>query len=375
MDLLVKSIEKWRRELHQIPELGLEEYKTTDYLERELISMGYKCDRILETGLVVFIDYKQNETIAFRSDIDALRVDEKTNCDYTSLHDGLMHACGHDGHMATLLGLAKYLKDSNQRTFSKNILLIFQPAEESPGAARLLMEKGIKDKYNLVEIYGMHLMPSIDEGIIACKSGPLMSECGELYVTVHGKDAHVGLYHKGIDSIMITTLLINQYQLILSRQVDPLENALIHVGKIQGGTTGNSVAAKTSVVGTLRTFDEKLFVDITTKMKKINKAFEEAYGVKVDFHCEPMYPPVINDDNLYNKFVLLGFKNYQELKRPLMLGEDFSFYQREIPGIFFFLGTKTEEYASGLHTDTFNFNEAVLMQGLEVYLKIIDQIK
>lgn len=373
MDAL-EQIKKWRQELHQIPELGLQEYKTANYLKAELIKMGYQPISILETGILVYIDNGYDKTLAFRSDIDALKIKEQTNCSFMSKHEGYMHACGHDGHMAALLGLAKKLKDS-PNSFEHNILLIFQPAEEAPGGAKLLVEEGILNKYQVKAIFGLHLMPTIDEGKIACRPGPLMAQNGELDVTVIGKSAHAGLYHLGVDSIVIASSIICQYQNIISRIISPVESCVINIGEINGGTVRNIVADKTTFKGTVRTYSESVFKKITDTMQAINHGMEESYGCKIEFSCPPMYPPVLNDYDLYRQFINLVDKNYEELKEPLMLAEDFAFYQKEVPGIFFYVGTKTAKYLSGLHTETFNFNEEVLVQAVELYHRLASKIK
>ena len=373
MDAL-EQIKKWRQELHQIPELGLQEYKTANYLKAELIKMGYQPISILETGILVYIDNGYDKTLAFRSDIDALKIKEQTNCSFISKHEGYMHACGHDGHMAALLGLAKKLKDS-PNSFEHNILLIFQPAEEAPGGAKLLVEEGILNKYQVKAIFGLHLMPTIDEGKIACRPGPLMAQNGELDVTVIGKSAHAGLYHLGVDSIVIASSIICQYQNIISRIISPVESCVINIGEINGGTVRNIVADKTTFKGTVRTYSEAVFKKITDTMQAINHGMEESYGCKIEFSCPPMYPPVLNDYDLYRQFINLVDKNYEELKEPLMLAEDFAFYQKEVPGIFFYVGTKTAKYLSGLHTETFNFNEEVLVQAVELYYRLASKIK
>ena len=208
MDAL-NEIKRWRQELHQIPELGLQEFKTSKYLKDELTKMGYEPISILDTGVLVYLDNHQDKTLAFRSDMDALKISEQTNCSFTSCHNGYMHACGHDGHMAALLGLAKKLKEQPLK-WKHNILLIFQPAEESPGGAKLIVEAGILKQYNVRAIFGLHLMPTIEAGKIACRPGPLMAQNGELDVTITGKSAHAGLYHLGIDSIMIASQIICQ---------------------------------------------------------------------------------------------------------------------------------------------------------------------
>ena len=373
MDAL-EQIKKWRQELHQIPELGLHEYKTSKYLETELLKMGYRSITILKTGVLVYIDNGYDKTLAFRSDIDALKIKEETKCSFISQHDGYMHACGHDGHMAALLGFAKRLRDE-PLLLETNILLIFQPAEESPGGAKLLIEAGILSKYRVKAIFGMHLMPMIDEGKIACRPGPLMAQNGELDVTIIGKSAHAGLSHLGVDSIVIASSIISQYQNIISRVVSPVESCVINIGQINGGTARNIVADKTVFRGTVRTYSETVFKKITDTMQAINHGMEKGYGCKIEFSCPPMYPPVLNDHNLYKQFINIVDKNYLELREPLMLAEDFAFYQKEIPGIFFYLGTKTPQYTSGLHTETFNFNEEVLVKAVDVYYQLAAKIK
>ena len=336
--------------------------------------MGYQPISVLETGILVYLDCHQDKTIAFRSDMDALKITEQTNCEFASKHQGYMHACGHDGHMAALLGFAKKLSQV-PADFAYNILLIFQPAEESPGGANLICQAGILKQYNVKAIFGLHLMPTIEAGKIACRPGPLMAQNGELDVTVTGKSAHAGLYHLGVDSILIASQLICQYQNILTRVIAPVESCVINIGEIKGGTVRNIVADQTVFKGTVRTYSETVFKKITDTMQAINHGMEEAYGCKIDFSCPPMYPPVLNDYDLYAQFVKLTGDNYEELKEPLMLAEDFAFYQREIPGIFFYVGTKTERYNSGLHTETFNFDEEVLLQAVELYYQIACKIK
>ncbi len=366
-DLLIK-IKKWRRDLHAIPEVGFEEYKTANYLYEELVKMNYQPIRLTKTAIIVYLDFKANKTLAFRSDIDALEIQEDTNVDYISKHEGKMHACGHDGHMAALLGLAYKLKDV--KDLPHNILLIFQPGEEVVNGAKSIIETGIFDKYNVKGIYGLHLFPDVEEGKIACRKGPLMAQSGELDVMVHGKSAHAGKYHEGIDSIVIASQLISNYQSIVSRMVSPMQPAVLNIGLIQGGTVRNIVASDTSFHGTVRTYSEVVFNDIVEAMKGYNKGMELAYNCKIDFNCIPFNPPVLNDKNLYLQLERLAGDCFIELEEPVMLAEDFSHYQKVVPGVFFFVGTKCDKYCSGLHTPTFNFNESVLVKAVELYEKL-----
>lgn len=371
---MMDDLTRWRRELHQIPELGLSEYRTAAYIRKELTQMGYQYETIVDTGTIVYIDHHQPTTLAFRSDIDALAINEKNDVDFKSQHSGMMHACGHDGHMSVLLGLAKRLKNS-QDHFAYNILLIFQPAEESPGAAAQIVESGLFDRYHVKAIFGMHLMPFIEEGKIACKNGALMAMCGEMDVSIHGKSAHAGLAEEGIDSIVIASQAMNQYQAILSRRMHCFDPVVLNIGEISGGTARNSVASLTQMHGTVRCYDEKVFHELVGMIDDLHQGLEKTYGCQIEWSCPPLYPPVINDEKLYQKFVSLVNHDYIELKEPLMLSEDFAFYQKAIPGIFFFLGTKCQEYQSGIHTETFNFHENILTIALDLYYTIAKDIK
>lgn len=368
METLEESVCRWRKELHQIPEIGFHEKKTVHYLEHELKEMGYHPEYILETGLCIFLDYGKNASIAFRSDIDGLKIKEETHCAFASHHDGYMHACGHDGHMAALLGLAKKLKENNDYPY--NIVLIFQPGEEVCDGAKKVIETGIFEKYCIKAIFGMHMFPDVEEGMIACRKGPLMAESGELDVTVHGKSAHAGKYHEGIDSIVIASQLISNYQSIISRMVSPMEPAVLNIGYIQGGTVRNIVGSQTVFNGTVRTYSEAVFDRIVKAMEGFNKGCEESYGCKIDFMCHPFNPPVLNDAYLYNQVKILAGNDYIELEEPVMLAEDFSHYQKVVPGVFFYLGTRTHEFNSGLHTASFQFNEKILIKAVDLYYKI-----
>lgn len=368
------DLRKWRRDLHQIPELGLKEEKTAQYLRSALEEMGYQWQSVLQTGTLVYIDAHQKETLAFRSDIDGLKMNEKNDVDYVSKHEGYMHACGHDGHMSALLGFAKRLKQLSHLSY--NVLLIFQPAEESPGAAKWIVEAGILQKYHVKAIFGMHLMPLVPQNHIACKAGPFMAMCGELNVKIKGKGAHAGLAHLGKDSIVIAAQAIHEYQTILSRLLSPFCPAVIHCGKIQGGTTRNSVADEVTIEGTIRCFDESVFHDIIEHIEKIHQGLEKSYDCQIEWSCPPMYPPVCNDKQLFEQFKqLILTQDDEELEQPLMLAEDFAYYQKAVPGLFFFLGTNSEHYQSGLHSETFDFDETVLLRAVDTYEKIITKWK
>ncbi len=364
---LLNEITRFRRELHKIPETGYHEVKTQEYLKRELSRMGYNPQEICTTGVYVYIDAEASETVAFRSDIDALPMTEETGCTFSSTHEGFMHACGHDGHMAMLLGFAKTLK--NYDTFKKNILLIFQPAEEGPGGAKDIVNEGLLMKHRVSSIFGIHLFPKIQEGLIASRRGAMMAQPTEINIDIIGRSGHGAMPHTSVDSILVTAKLLEAYQSIVSRSLSPLSQSVITFGKIEGGTVRNIIAEKTRIEGTIRTFSREVLDTILERIEEINEGFERSYKVKINTHIDIQYPPVINDSELFSRVEdLIDLPDIE----PLMLAEDFSYYQEAVPGLFVFLGTHNEEkgFTAPLHNSRFNFDEEVLLKGVEFYTAV-----
>ncbi|MEC9485301.1 MAG: amidohydrolase [Candidatus Izemoplasma sp.] len=373
----MKELKKFRRDLHQIPELSLQEQKTSSYLKQALEDMGYQPFSLLETDVLVFIDASSEETIAFRSDIDALPVNEETGLDFKSKHPGNMHACGHDGHMSMLLGLAKYLS-SKKSQLKKNILLIFQPAEESIGGAKLLCDTGFLDKYNVKAIFGIHLYPEIDEGILASKPNEFMAMASEVTITVNGKSAHGAMPHLGVDANLILSKLLIDFQTIQTRQLSPLEYSIITFGKIGGGTVRNAVSDYAFMEGTIRAFSVDTFQTIKSSIRQLCKQYEISYDCQIDVAITEGYLPVINDPILYKRWqnATSSFETYT-FEKPLMIAEDFSFYQDNVPGVFFYVGTKNTSlgYTHSLHHPKFNFDETVLETGLKAYQAVLKEME
>lgn len=376
MEKIVENMKKYRRDLHEIPELGFEEKKTQAYLLEEIKKMGYEPKVICGTGIYIYLDGGSKETYGFRSDMDALTILEETNVSYTSKHQGKMHACGHDGHMSTLLGFMEYLRG---KKLKKNILLIFQPAEEGPGGAKDIVESGILEKYNVKGIFGLHLFPKLEEGIIACRAGGFMAKAAEINIIIKGKSGHGGQPQLGIDSIQVAGKMLEGFNLITSKFIAPFEPVIIAIGKIEGGTVRNIVPGMTRMEGTIRAFSTDTFNFIISKIKDIARGMEISYGVEIEIEVAEGYPPVINDKNYYN-ILENAVKKDKELKfkeiDPEMLAEDFGFYQEAIKGIFFFVGTKNRElgYTASLHNSKFNFDEKVLENGLKVYIGICEEL-
>lgn len=373
LNFLLDDIIKNRRALHQIPETALEEFKTKEYLKNYLISIGLEPQEIVETGLFVYIEGKDKENcIAFRSDIDALNIKEETGAEFESKHIGKMHACGHDGHMTTLLAFAKYL--TTIQPLEKSVLLIFQPAEESPGRAKDIVETGLLKKYNVKAIYGMHLFPELPEGTVASKEGPFFAQAALMTTTITGKSGHGAMPHKTIDPLMAFTKIVDGYQTIVSRNISPFDPGVVTIGKFCGGSAQNIIADTVNFWGTIRTFKEENTEFIIERIKEIHRGIELSYRVKIDEKIDIVYPPVINDKELYKKFVdTMKDMNYVE-HEALTISEDFAYYQKEVPGVFMLLGTRSEEkgFIHPLHSCHFNFDEKVLLKGVEAFARILE---
>lgn len=372
MNFLLNEVIKYRRDLHQIPEVGFKEFKTQKYIINTLKSMGYSPNIICETGVYVYIPGIKKECIAFRADIDALAIQEENNCTFSSKHSGFMHACGHDGHTAALLAFAKYLTTKAEQNYS--ILLIFQPAEEGPGGAKFICETGILEKFHVKEIYSFHLFPDLEEGTISTKAGPFFAQATEFDCKIIGKGGHGGMPQKTNDPLIPFTKIIDSYQSIISRNLSPFNAGVITVGKISGGTARNIISNSIDFYGTIRAYSQEDTELIIKRMKEIHNGIEIAFDIKVIDEFRVLYPPVINDNILYNNFLKIS-QDFNFIQgETLALAEDFAFYQEKVPGIFFLLGTRNKEqnFISPLHSSSFNFDEKVLLEGVKLFAKLLE---
>lgn len=372
MNFLLNEVIKYRRDLHQIPEVGFKEFKTQKYIINTLKSMGYFPNIICETGVYVYIPGIKKECIAFRADIDALAIQEENNCTFSSKHSGFMHACGHDGHTAALLAFAKYLTTKAEQNYS--ILLIFQPAEEGPGGAKFICETGILEKFHVKEIYSFHLFPDLEEGTISTKAGPFFAQATEFDCKIIGNGGHGGMPQKTNDPLIPFTKIIDSYQTIISRNLSPFNAGVITVGKISGGTARNIISNSIDFYGTIRAYSQEDTELIIKRMKEIHNGIEIAFDIKVIDEFRVLYPPVINDNILYNNFLKIS-QDFNFIQgETLALAEDFAFYQEKVPGIFFLLGTRNKEqnFISPLHSSSFNFDEKVLLEGVKLFAKLLE---
>jgi len=364
-----------RRALHQIPESSLEETKTANYIESQLKEMGYAPKRILETGVYVFIPGSQgHKTYAFRADMDALPLMEENDKEYKSQHQGYMHACGHDGHMAILLGFARALQGKKMK---ENILLIFQPAEENIGGAKLICDAGLLKDYQVDAIFGLHLFPTVPEGVIAYKAGAMMATNAEVNVDVIGQTGHGAQPHTAKDSLVIAAELLLAYQSIVSRSVNPFDTAVVSFGRMEGGTIRNIVAGSARLEGTLRAFSAENLDLLIERIQTINDGISLAHQVDINTEFNFCYPAVINNEELTERIqeAFAAFETQPAL--PSAGAEDFSFYMQEVPGFFFHLGTGNEEkgFTAPLHNNRFDFNERVLGVGVAAFISIAEHLE
>jgi len=368
-----EDIKKHRRNLHKIPEAGFEESKTSEYVYQTLKDMGMTVEKyVAKTGVVGFIQVDEDlPSIAFRSDMDALSMTEETGLEFQSEHEGFMHGCGHDGHMATLLIFARFI-NTVKENLKVNVLFIFQPAEEGPGGAEVMLKEGLFEKYNVKEVYGLHLYPEVEEGRIAVRPGPLMAQTGEFDIDVIGKSGHGALPHKGLDAIIIAADLLQRFQTIISREICPIDPAVLTVGRMAGGERRNIIAENVRLEGTVRAFDEDIFQSIFDSMERHIKATEIAYGCAITYDFRTMYPPVYNDETLTQSFMEAN-QDVVDLIEPQMIAEDFSYFQKAAPGVFFFVGTHSTEkgFTFPLHNAKFNFDETTLLNGVQAYKNIL----
>ena len=354
-----------RHALHRIPELHRELPKTLAYLKNAL--SGLKCTLFspCESALCAFFDFGQETAIAFRADMDALPIQEKTRAAYASTHQGNMHACGHDGHMAILLELARRI--SGKAALHHNILLVFQPAEETTGGAKDICDTGVFSQYRVQAVFGLHLWPGLEKGRIFSRKKELMARSCEVTVDISGKSAHIAKAAEGIDALMAGAEFYTR-AMELERSIPAGIFRLLKFGKFHSGTVRNALSAHTHMEGSLRAFQDETFDALSQGLKAIAAETQARYGCTVKLHFSDGYPAVMNPDALFDRVAKTA--SFETLAEPCMTAEDFSWYQKYVPGMFFFLGLGD---TPALHADTFDFDEDVLVRGAEFFEKLAEE--
>ena len=348
-----------RRALHRIPELDQDLPKTMAYLKNALEGLGCTLSSPIPSSLCAFFDFGCKESIAFRSDADALPISEHSRTDYASTHPGRMHACGHDGHMAILLELARRL--SGRKDMRYNVLLVFQPAEETTGGAKDICATGIFTRHKVRAIFGLHLWPGLEAGIIASRMNEMMARPCEIKVDIYGKSAHIAKAQEGRDALAAGAELYRR-AVSMERALPKKVYRLLKFGKFESGTVCNAISEHTHMEGSLRAFQDETFFALRAGLVSIGKDIERSTGCTVNIYMNDGYPAVMNPEDLYK--TVRRAVGFFELPEPSMIAEDFSWYQKKLPGLFFFLGTGD---SPALHADDFDFDESILIKGADFF--------
>ena len=370
---------EWRRHLHRHPEVSFREFETTRWIMEKLGQWGYRVERPCETGCVAVLDGGQPAhkpaVIALRADIDALPISEEGEAkeEFLSQNEGVAHCCGHDLHTSNLLGVARLLSEQKKKIRGR-VVLIFQAGEEkAPGGGKLLMETGLLQELGVEEIYGLHTNPYLEPGKITVREGRLMASPSEFTVEVTGRGGHAAAPHLAVDPIVAASQIVLQLQTIVSRNIDPFEPAVVTVAKMNAGTARNIIPEKVTLEGTIRSFDAKQTREIFERIQQISGHVAEAAGGSATAELIPGYPAVINNPDTTTRLMRVAGSAALPLEHPFMAGEDFSFYQQEIPGTFFFLGSGSDE-ADSRHTwhhPRYNVDERSMKTGMAVMAGLV----
>jgi len=366
-----------RRYLHQYPELGLSEFNTADFIAKQLVELGYEVTRGLgQTGLVATLrNGVSNRAVAIRADIDALPIEEETGVEYASRNKGLMHACGHDGHTAMLLGAARILAE--RKNFDGTIHLIFQPAEENFGGAKLMIDDGLFERFPCDAVFGLHNDPSLAFGQIGVKDGAMMAAVDECRIVVNGRGGHGAEPQDTADPIVCGASIIMALQTIASRNVHPLDPTVVTVGAFHAGTASNVIPERAEMVLTIRSFDPIVRNELENRIRMIAEGQAASYGMTVTIDYKRGYEATINHQtetafvrNLAKR--VFGEEKVVDLPRPSMGSEDFAYMLAERPGTYFLLGTKRSDNDPPLHHPRFDFNDDVLPIGTSFWVELAE---
>ena len=362
-----------RRHLHKNPELSFHEFNTQKFVEAKLNEYGIKnIQRMANTGVVALVEGKNpsKKIVALRGDMDALPIKETNPVEYKSVNEGVMHACGHDVHTSSLLGVARILNEVKEN-FEGTIKFIFQPGEEKlPGGASLMIKEGVLENPKPSSVIGQHVMPQINAGKVGFRKGLYMASTDEIYVTVKGKGGHGAMPHLIIDPVLITSHLIIALQQIVSRNAKPIIPSVLSFGKVIANGATNIIPDEVYLEGTFRTLNEEWRDEAHRKMKHLAETLAESMGGKCTFDIHRGYPFLINDEAVTDRArkaaeEFLGKENVEDLE-IWMAAEDFSFYSQKVPACFYRLGVRNESrgITSSVHTSTFDIDESALETGM-----------
>jgi len=371
------EIAAWRRDLHAHPEVLFDVHRTAGIVAAKLAEFG--CDGVVSgigrTGVVGIIKGRGTgtRTIGLRADMDALPMTEKTGLPHASTIAGKMHACGHDGHTAMLLGAAKYLAET--RNFDGQVALIFQPAEEGGGGGRVMLEDGLLEKFDIAEVYGMHNWPGMPVGTFGIRSGGIMAATDRFYIDIVGQGGHAARPQQTIDPIIVAAQLVTALQTIVSRNLDPLDNAVLSVTMVEAGEADNVISRTAKITGTVRTLDGSVQDFIEARLNEFVPQFARSFGAEASIRYARGYPVTVNAQE-QTRFAanvareIVGAANVDDDVAPSMGGEDFSFMLNQRPGAYIFLGNGD---STELHTDTYDFNDEAIPVGVSYWVRLVER--
>jgi amidohydrolase len=366
----------WRRHLHQTPELGFDVFKTAEFVTARLKEFG--CDEVAtgigRTGVVGIIKGRLGDgaTVGLRADMDALPILEITGKPYASTASGKMHACGHDGHTAMLLGAAKYLAETRQ--FAGSVAVIFQPAEEGGGGGNEMVKDGMMERFSIGSVFGMHNMPGLPVGEFAIRPGPIMAATAEFTIIVKGKGGHAAMPHRTIDPIVIGSQIVTALQTIASRNADPVESIVVTVTKFHGGDAYNIIPEQIELAGTVRTLKKEMAALARERMQAICDGIAKAYGASIRVDYDSNYPVTVNhpEETVFAADVAAIISGEAQVHRaiqPVMGGEDFSYMLEARPGAFIFIGNGD---SANLHHPAYDFNDEIIPHGMSYWVRLAE---
>jgi amidohydrolase len=373
-----------RRDLHAHPELSFQEVRTADLVARQLTEWGIPFHRGLAgTGLVAMLQNGSSQrAIGLRADMDALPLQEFNTFDHASQYPGKMHACGHDGHTAMLLGAAQYLAE--HRNFDGTVYLIFQPAEEGGGGARDMVQEGLFERFPMDAVFGMHNWPGMQEGQFAVSTGPVMASSNEFKITIHGKGSHAAMPQMGVDPVPIACQMVLAFQTIISRNKKPIDAGVVSVTMVHGGSATNIVPDSVELQGTVRTFSIEVLDLIEARMRQIADNLCSAFDARCEFEFTRNYPPTINHpvEAAFARKVMESIVGTENVlaQEPTMGAEDFAFMLLAKPGAYCFIGNGDGDHRSmghgegpcTLHNPSYDFNDRLLPLGATYWVRLAE---
>jgi amidohydrolase len=371
------EIAAWRRDFHAHPEVLFDVHRTAGIVAEKLRAFG--CDEVVtgigRTGVVGIIKGRGagTRTVGLRADMDALPMTEKTALPYASTTPGKMHACGHDGHTSMLLGAAKYLAET--RNFDGRVALIFQPAEEGGGGGKVMLDDGLLERFDIAEVYGMHNWPGMPVGRFGIRSGGIMAATDRFYIDITGKGGHAARPQQTVDPIIVAAQMVTALQTIVSRNLDPLDSAVLSVTMVEAGEADNVISRTAKITGTVRTLDGQVQDFIEARLAEFVPQFALSFGAEASVRYARGYPVTVNAEE-QTRFAaavardVVGANNVDDEVAPSMGGEDFSFMLNQRPGAYIFLGNGD---TTELHTDTYDFNDEAIPVGVSYWVRLVEK--